>query len=232
MNHELNSAAWPYALGILAFVSLQGVCFWRIARQAGYSPWIGLIALIPIVNFVIFVMFAFATWPALSAQRRYRGDAGVEHNGSTIVQGGFAKRVTSPLEDHSSFAVGDDWAYEAVAAELGDGRRSEGLWLKAELLASGDLQRQRVEYVRLRVQALTRSLQNQKRIDESGIATSLPLSPELSESLIALRKAGYIVESDGGLRWKVVGPGTLTRFYSSSQELLEQAPLLLSKVAS
>lgn len=233
MNPELNSAAWPYALGMLVFVFLQGVCLWRVAKQAGYSPWIGLIALIPIVNFIVFVLFAFATWPALATQRRPRGEAGVEYDESTIEQVGFAKRVTSSLEDHSSLAVGDDWAYEAVAAELDKGQRSEGLWLKAELLASGDLQRQRIEYVRLRIQALTQSSQKQERVmnGNSDAATKLHLSPELSESLVALRNAGYIVESEGGLRWKVVGPGTLTRFFSSSQELLEQASLLLSKVA-
>jgi len=40
-----------------------GVCWWRIAARAGYSPWLGLLILVPMVNLGWLAYFAFAEWP-------------------------------------------------------------------------------------------------------------------------------------------------------------------------
>jgi len=35
----------------------------RVARKAGYSPWAGLLLLVPVANVVVMLMFAFSEWP-------------------------------------------------------------------------------------------------------------------------------------------------------------------------
>ena len=40
----------------------------RISRRAGYSGWWSLLMLVPIVNVVVLWVFAFSSWPALTAR--------------------------------------------------------------------------------------------------------------------------------------------------------------------
>lgn len=49
----------------LVFWVFSVYCYYRIAGKAGFSPWLGLIALIPLGSFILLVVFAFADWPAL-----------------------------------------------------------------------------------------------------------------------------------------------------------------------
>ncbi|MEA5445042.1 hypothetical protein VCB98_04315 [Gammaproteobacteria bacterium AB-CW1] len=39
------------------------VCGYQIARKAGYNPWLGLLAAIPIVHLVLLLILAFSEWP-------------------------------------------------------------------------------------------------------------------------------------------------------------------------
>jgi hypothetical protein len=36
----------------------------RICRRAGFSPWLGVLAVVPLANLVLLWFVAFATWPA------------------------------------------------------------------------------------------------------------------------------------------------------------------------
>jgi hypothetical protein len=51
------------AILYIAFIVFIIYCYCRISKRAGYSPWAGLLMLIPLVNFVIPFYFAFTTWP-------------------------------------------------------------------------------------------------------------------------------------------------------------------------
>lgn len=61
---------------------------------------------------------------------------------------------TSPSEADPSGTVDDLRAYAAVAKELANGTRSEGLWLKCFTEANGDEAKTKVAYTKLRVAAL------------------------------------------------------------------------------
>jgi hypothetical protein len=50
-------------LQIILFVILPAAAYGAIFQKAGYSPWIGLVMLLPIVNLIILVWFATTTWP-------------------------------------------------------------------------------------------------------------------------------------------------------------------------
>ena len=69
-----------FALGLLgipmfmpAFLPVFGVCstiliaipLCLILQKAGYSPWLGLLALIPFVGVIILWVLAFSDWPAV-----------------------------------------------------------------------------------------------------------------------------------------------------------------------
>lgn len=54
------------AIGIILYLALIAFfiyCYCKIAGRAGYSPWMGLLMIVPIVNIVMIYMFAFKTWP-------------------------------------------------------------------------------------------------------------------------------------------------------------------------
>ena len=55
-------------LTVLLVVVAAALVVWpysRIFRKAGFSPWLGLLMLVPIVNIVLIFYLAFADWPAL-----------------------------------------------------------------------------------------------------------------------------------------------------------------------
>jgi energy-converting hydrogenase Eha subunit B len=55
---------------LVLFISvliMAGVILWpatRICAKAGYSPWLGLLAIIPIGNVFLLWFLAFSEWPA------------------------------------------------------------------------------------------------------------------------------------------------------------------------
>jgi hypothetical protein len=38
--------------------------FWRICTKAGYSPWLSLLAVVPLVNLFFLYFLAFSDWPS------------------------------------------------------------------------------------------------------------------------------------------------------------------------
>ena len=55
-------------IAVLLIVGIVALVVWpysRIFRKAGFSPWLGLLMLVPGVNLFMIFFLAFADWPAL-----------------------------------------------------------------------------------------------------------------------------------------------------------------------
>jgi hypothetical protein len=55
-------------IAVLFIVGIIALVVWpysRIFRKAGFSPWLGLLMLVPGVNLFMIFFLAFADWPAL-----------------------------------------------------------------------------------------------------------------------------------------------------------------------
>ncbi|NKY39877.1 hypothetical protein [Cellulomonas septica] len=57
--------------GVVTAVSVW-ICV-RIARKAGYSPWLGVLGVLPLVSLVALLVFAFKEWPVEAEVRALRG---------------------------------------------------------------------------------------------------------------------------------------------------------------
>jgi uncharacterized membrane protein YhaH (DUF805 family) len=71
MEPSPTGAALIQFLPLFVVVFMVPFLLWttvRIARKAGYSGWWSLLMLIPIVNVVVLWVFAFSSWPALTAR--------------------------------------------------------------------------------------------------------------------------------------------------------------------
>ncbi|MDQ2069739.1 hypothetical protein [Natronospira bacteriovora] len=51
------------AIIALLLAIIVGVSWYRIAGKAGFSPWLGLLMLLPLVNIAFLLWFAFTDWP-------------------------------------------------------------------------------------------------------------------------------------------------------------------------
>lgn len=51
----------------VVFFVLFGWMWWRIMRKTGYSPWLGILMLVPIANIVMLAILAFRDWPIHAA---------------------------------------------------------------------------------------------------------------------------------------------------------------------
>lgn len=54
------------AIFLVLLVSLA-VVVWpaaRICRKAGFSPWLGILSVVPLLNFALLWFVAFASWPS------------------------------------------------------------------------------------------------------------------------------------------------------------------------
>lgn len=49
---------------LLLTAVVLAIPMWRICVKAGYSGWLGLLALVPVANLVLLYFLAFASWPA------------------------------------------------------------------------------------------------------------------------------------------------------------------------
>ena len=54
-----------HLLWMLVMAIIVVVPAWRICARAGYSGWLGLLAVVPLANLVLLYFLAFADWPAL-----------------------------------------------------------------------------------------------------------------------------------------------------------------------
>jgi uncharacterized membrane protein YhaH (DUF805 family) len=71
MEPSPNGAALIQLLPLFVVVFVTPFLLWatiRISRRAGYSGWWSLLMLVPIVNVVVLWVFAFSSWPALTAR--------------------------------------------------------------------------------------------------------------------------------------------------------------------
>jgi hypothetical protein len=60
-------------LVVLAIASVALVVIWpagRICRRAGFSPWLGVLAVVPIANVLLLWFVAVAEWPAMRTARQ------------------------------------------------------------------------------------------------------------------------------------------------------------------
>ena len=55
-------------LGLVS-LALLTIPLWRIMQPAGFSPWLSLLALVPVVNVIALWLFAFGRWPAVDGDR-------------------------------------------------------------------------------------------------------------------------------------------------------------------
>jgi len=58
---------------LVILVLVAAVVVWpfcRVYSRAGWSPWVGLLMVIPLVNLITLWVFAYAQWPALQGQPR------------------------------------------------------------------------------------------------------------------------------------------------------------------
>ena len=55
-------------LGLVS-LALLTIPLWRIMQHAGFSPWLSLLALVPVVNVIALWLFAFGRWPAVDGDR-------------------------------------------------------------------------------------------------------------------------------------------------------------------
>jgi hypothetical protein len=68
-----GSIGLPELLVVLAIVASSLVVIWpagRICRRAGFSPWLGVLAVVPIANVLLLFFVALAEWPAMRAARQ------------------------------------------------------------------------------------------------------------------------------------------------------------------
>ena len=58
MFHHGLGASW------LVVAVVVVIPFWRICAKAGYSPWLSLLAIVPLVNLFFLYFLAFSEWPS------------------------------------------------------------------------------------------------------------------------------------------------------------------------
>jgi hypothetical protein len=84
-----DSYAAGYVVGVVLFYLVifvlvtYAAC--RVAKKAGYSPWLGLLYLVPIANLVLLIMFVFSKWPIEREVEQLRANAWAAYGG----QGGY-----------------------------------------------------------------------------------------------------------------------------------------------
>jgi len=61
-----------FAIVYIAIFVFIVYLYCRVARKAGWSPWAGLLVLIPFVNLVFMLIFVFAEWPLERENRLLR----------------------------------------------------------------------------------------------------------------------------------------------------------------
>jgi hypothetical protein len=70
---SLGNGSYALSLAVIALFALGVLVAVRIARQAGYSPWWAVLAvLLPIVGIVLLLYFAFARWPVSRRLESYQ----------------------------------------------------------------------------------------------------------------------------------------------------------------
>ncbi len=54
---------------IIFFAVIVVIPYWRIFGKAGFSPWLGLLMLVPLINVVMLYFLGFSEWPSLKEKK-------------------------------------------------------------------------------------------------------------------------------------------------------------------
>jgi len=68
-----GSIGVPEVIAVLAIVVMGLVVVWpagRICRRLGFSPWLGILAALPLANLILLWFVAFAEWPRVDTGPR------------------------------------------------------------------------------------------------------------------------------------------------------------------
>ena len=63
----------PELFTVLVITAMMLVIVWpaaRICRRAGFSPWLGILSVIPVANILLLWFVALARWPGEAAPTR------------------------------------------------------------------------------------------------------------------------------------------------------------------
>lgn len=144
----------PSVFFIIVVFFLLLICMWRIVSKAGYSGAWSFLYVVPVVNAVAFFAFAFGRWPALlKLEDELRREKSNVESLKLRLKEMEVTRDEPNQAQHNNLSDEQD-AYDLVSNELQTKTINNGLWLKAEVLANGNSEIQRLEYVKLRVSAL------------------------------------------------------------------------------
>ena len=60
----ISPVHWIVVLVVFAAIVVVPIWAWcTIVRKAGFSPWWGLLSIIPLVNIALLFVFAYSKWP-------------------------------------------------------------------------------------------------------------------------------------------------------------------------
>lgn len=65
-----DGAGGAHLLWMLVVAVIVILPAWRICARAGFSGWLGILAIVPIANLILLYFLAFADWPALRQHAR------------------------------------------------------------------------------------------------------------------------------------------------------------------
>jgi hypothetical protein len=63
----MGSIGLPELFVVLAISTISMIVIWpagRICRRTGFSPWLGVLAVVPVANLLLLWFIALARWPA------------------------------------------------------------------------------------------------------------------------------------------------------------------------
>jgi len=76
-----------YVIFILALIAFGVLCYYLVAKKAGYNPWLSLLMLVPVANLIVSMIFVFGEWPIQAENRALRaqlaGGGGAGYPGTT-----------------------------------------------------------------------------------------------------------------------------------------------------
>ena len=71
----MGRIGFPELLVVLVISAMALIIVWpamRICRRVGFSPWLGILAIVPLANVLLVWFVAFAEWPLEQGARQAR----------------------------------------------------------------------------------------------------------------------------------------------------------------
>jgi hypothetical protein len=76
-NCEYSTSVFPILLPALLLLVVYAVLWLSVFEKAGYSMWLGLLAIVPVVNFIALIVFALIEWPVARELRELKEQYGL-----------------------------------------------------------------------------------------------------------------------------------------------------------